>query len=216
MPNFTNVQCIGLLSCYLLIHVPLSGQTQGWWKKMDKQGTMGLVNGNLNFKDNVASGFSFGFGTNLFSINSSSLSLLTNIKFGCENKYGLGYLALAANMISPGSVSTDNNPNLTDFAEFPISLHYNYGYGSGAQSQKNFGFFFGGGMSYVITGYNNGAVSAYSTSFWGYSMEAGIRFNHFELGLSKVISLSGPIAAIPNPAFYELNLSIFFGTWQSK
>jgi hypothetical protein len=207
MAIFTKRQNIRLLFVCLFLSSSVA-YAQRSWKKTDKQVSFGLANGTLNFRDNVSSGFCMGFGFNLFSIQSSSLSFGTNIKFGFENKYGLGYLALAANALSDGAGPTEGD-NLADFAEFPFFLHYNYGYGSNSNSQKKFGFYIGSGMSYLVTGYDNGIINSYSTSFWGWSIDAGIRFSHFEFGLSRVNSLSGPITGIPNPAFYQATLSIF-------
>jgi hypothetical protein len=207
MAIFTKLKNIQLLFVCLLLTSSFA-YAQRSWKKMDKQASFGLVNGTLNFRDNVSNGLSFGFGFNLFSVQSSSLSFGTNIKFGFENKYGLGILALAANMLSDGAGPTEGN-NLADFAEFPLFLHYNYGYGSNSKSEKKFGFYIGSGMSYLITGYDNGIINSYSTSFWGWSIDAGIRFSHFEFGLSRVNTLSGPITGIPNPAFYQATISFF-------
>jgi len=207
MSIFTNSKIIKLFFSCLFLCASFS-YAQKSWKKIDKQISFGLVNGTLNFKDNIANGFSFGFGFNLFSLQSSSLSFGTNIKLGFENKYGLGILALVANIFTDGAGPTEGN-NLADFGEFPLYLHYNYGYGSGSKSQKKFGFYFGAGMSYLGTGYDNGIINSAGVSLLGWSMDAGMRFSHFELGISKINSLSGPIGTIPNPAFYELTLSFF-------
>ena len=183
------------------------------WKKIDKHYNFGLTNGTLNFRDNISTGFSFGFGFNLFSVQSSSLSFGTNVKIGFENRYGLGIFAIALGLLSDGAAPDVGN-NLAGFVELPLFLHYNYGYGSSSKSEKKFGFYFGAGMSFVATGYDNGIINSAPTSLFGWSADAGIRFSHFELGLSRVNSLTGPIGTIPSPAFYQVTISFFSGNWQ--
>jgi hypothetical protein len=208
MDIFTNRPNIRLFLFLFLISSFAHAQRS--WKKTDKQVNFGLVNGTLNFRDNISNGFCFGFGFDLFSTQNSSLSFGTNIKLGFENKYGLGILAAIADGLSDGNTPVTEGNDLADFAEFPFFLHYNFGYGSNSNSQKKFGFYIGSGMSYLVTGYDNGIINSYPTSFWGWSIDAGIRFSHFEFGLSRVNSLSGPITGISNPAFYEATLSIFW------
>jgi len=208
----TRKKILLLFGFFLLNITTLNAQR--FLRKIEKQHTVGVANGSLNLQGSIASGLGYGFGFNLFSINSSSVCIGTNLKFGFENRYGLGYLAFLADYISPGSVQESNN--LADFAEFPAFIHYNYGYGSSHKSTKKTGFYFGAGITYLITAYAHDSINSYPASFWGISADAGIRFNHFEIGFSRVFSIGGPLAGIPRPAFYQITLSSFIGSWERR
>ncbi|MBS1918133.1 MAG: hypothetical protein JST87_17825 [Bacteroidetes bacterium] len=200
-----------LLFCTCLFFASLAN-AQTFLRKIEKQRTIGAANGSLNFQGSISSGLGYGFGFNLFSINSASVCVGTNLKLGFENRYGLGYLAFLADYLSPGTIEESNN--LADYAEFPAYIHFNYGYGSSHKSTKRFGFYFGAGASYLITGYAHDSTNSYPASFWGISADAGIRFDHFELGFSRIFSIGGALPGLPQPAFYQVTLYSFIGSWE--
>ena len=134
----------------------------------------------------------------LVSIKNSSLSLGANIRFGFENRYGLGYVYLLAILFSGSSKAPQSKPAFGTYAEFPMLMRYNYGYGSSSKTTKKFGFYMGGGINYLITSYVYGIKDIAPASFWGWTAEAGMRFNNYELGVYKTVSISGPYSRYPS------------------
>jgi opacity protein-like surface antigen len=126
---------------------------------------IGLGAGTLNANSGISSGFSFYIGRDIFKTKNSSFSICTNYKIGTEDKTGLvfpltvAYLYLIA---ASGNDASLQNVDLSGFqvkffTELPLLFHYNFGLGSNKDSEHKFGFYFGGGMSYTLTGYTDTA-----------------------------------------------------------
>ena len=128
---------------------------------------IGYTGASLNTSNSVAGGLAVNIKRNIFQTPTTSFSLSTSIKLGIEDKIASG--ALIPLIILAGSSSGNNNDNSNGgkihlFTEVPLLLHFNYGLGanngqhdprvSGIYSTpyKRFGFYFGGGMSYTMTG----------------------------------------------------------------
>lgn len=202
-----------LLSALVFLLSAQSLKSQGFLDRFDIQGSYGLVNGSLNFQQSYASGINWGMSLNLLAFRNSSISVGNNLRLGYENQYGLGYAYLLGLIVlslgTGGNNAPNNSPNFPGYAEFPMSLRYNYGYGSSRWSQHKFGFYLGGGMNYLLTGYTNGSNAGATASFWGWNLEGGVRFKNYDLGLYKTFSLAGPVPGIAQPAFYGISLNSF-------
>jgi hypothetical protein len=171
----------------------------------------GFNNGTLNFKDNVASGFGNQFSMNLITIHNLSLSVGTHAKYGIENRDGLGYPALGSELIV-GGLTGQGFPlpnSYAGYGELPLFLHLNFGAGSQALCTNKVGFYAGAGFSGLTSGYDNGVITAQGFGFYGWTLDMGIRIGHQQLEFSKVISVSGEMTGIPNPAFFEFTYSFF-------
>ena len=200
-------------------HTPLHAQgkrihfVSPKYKPLDGQVSVGLMGGTLNYQGSIASGFSFLFMADFLKTTNSSLSWGTDLKLGLDNKNGLGIPMSIANVavayLSNGNAASDEgNRNDTGYYEFPLLLRYNYGFGSTFETDKKVGFYVGGGMTYIITGYLANTGYAESISFFGTVLEAGIRVQHLQIGLSKVFSLRQPLGPITNnPCMYEMTIS---------
>jgi len=96
-----------------------------------------------------------------------------------------------------------------NFAEFPLLAEHNFSFGLTKYNEPAWGFYFGGGISYVVDSYLKTTGDANSANFWGYVFNGGIRISHFDIGFAKVTSLRG-IDQIANPALYEIILGVRF------
>ena len=184
------------------------------WKEKVHFG-LGLTYGSLNSIESIAGGFSVPLGYNLIETENSSFSLSTNIKFGAEDKTGLAFpgLVILSAILPQG---TDiNTQGINDFAELPLLIHYNFGLGSRKYTDKETGFYFGGGMNYLFTGYTDTSGNSLPTSFWGYTIDGGIRFNKkkdgicTDLNFGTTISLGQSVGQINRPQFFEITLSFY-------
>lgn len=179
-------------------------------------GSVGLTGGSLNSSQSIASGLSVYLDRNLLTMKNTSLSLSTRLVLGTEDKTGLIFPAILVLLVLEGYSNT--TPDLSNlnihaklFTEVPLMLHYNYGLGSGSYNDHRFGFYFGAGLSYMLTGYTDTAGIGQSTSFFGYKMDAGIRFHRdIDINLSQTISWQPNIGQIQNPVFYQLTFSKSF------
>ncbi|HSZ84710.1 MAG TPA: hypothetical protein VK787_01695 [Puia sp.] len=199
---------------FLVVSINSDGQSD------NMHGGIGLAAGTLNENSGISSGVSFYIGRDIFKTKNSSFSICTNYKIGTEDKTGLvfpltvAYLYLVA--VSGDEVSSLQNINLSGpdvkfFTELPLLFHYNFGLGSNKDSEHKFGFYFGGGMSYTITGYTDTAKNMQGTSFFGLMMDGGIRFHrNIEINFGRTISLQKPIGQFANPVFYEFTISASF------
>ena len=164
-------------------------------------GGMGLPFGFLNAKNSFASGISLSVERNLLIYKSSSFSLGTNLKLGYVNPYGLGILA------DLFQIST-SDPKL-DYADLPLMLHYNFMKNT-TGAIKRYGFFIGGGIDYLFTGYIDSTGNSRSVLSWSTIIDAGFRVNLLELDFSKVFELQKNVGGINSPVFYEITLSFKF------
>ena len=186
--------------------------------------TIGLTGSTLNYPGSINTGFSMGVMFDFLKTKDASLSFGTTIKAGMENQYGLGLpmsaayvlLAWAANDVGGNAPSWPANSNFAGYAEFPLLVHYNFGLGATAETEKRVGFYVGGGMTYVFTGYLGQTGNAESISFYGLEADAGIRLGHgFQLGLSGVFSLRQPLGPITqSPGMFGLTISGFIKGWE--
>ena len=179
-------------------------------------GSVGLTGGTLNSSQSIASGLSINMDRNVLTMKNASFSLSIRLVLGTEDKTGLVFPAILVLLMLEGYANTSPdlgnlNINAKLFSEFPLMLHYNYGLGSGCYNDHRFGFYFGAGLSYVLTGYTDTAGIGQSTSFLGYKMDAGVRFHRdIDINLSQTISLQPNIGQIHNPVFYQLTISKSF------
>jgi len=178
--------------------------------------SVGLTGGTLNSSQSIASGLSVYLDRNLLTMKNASFSLSTRLVLGTEDKTGLVFPAILILLMLESYTNTTPdlsslNINAKLFSEFPLMLHYNYGLGSGSYNDHRFGFYFGAGLSYMLTGYTDTAGIGQSTSFFGYKMDFGVRFHRdIDINLSQTISLQPNIGQIHNPAFYQLTISKSF------
>jgi hypothetical protein len=210
MTNFT-FRSNSLFIIFGLLSLAHTSNAQLFKKPRNFLFSSGLNNGTLNFKDNVSSGFGAQFSMNLVTIHDLSLSFGTHPKFGIENRDGLGYPAIAAELVVGMFTGQgfDLPSNYAAYGEIPLFLHLNYGAGSQAECTKKLGFYFGAGFSGLTSGYNNGIVTAQGYGLYGWSMDIGIRIGHQQLEFSKLISVSGAMTGIPNPVFFEFTYSFY-------
>jgi len=203
------------LSFILLLFVAIDSNGQS-----DNMHTgLGLSGGTLNANSGISSGLSIYIGRDIFKTKNSSFSICTNYKIGTEDKTGLvfpltvAYLYLVA---ASGNDASLQNVDLSGFqvkffTELPLLFHYNFRLGSNKDSEHKFGFYFGGGMSYTITGYTDTAKNMQQTSFFGLMIDGGIRFHRdIDINFGRIISLQKPIGQFPNPVFYEFTISKSF------
>lgn len=176
--------------------------------------TVGLTGSALNYPGSVNTGISLGMMFDFLKTRDASISFGTNIKAGMENEDGTGLLVVAGNVFAnlyasgsyPGWVSNSGN---VGYCELPLLVHYNFGLGATTETKKRFGFYLGGGMTYVVTGYPGETGNAESISFYGLEADAGIRlFRHFQIGFSGVFSLRDPLGPITQrPGMFGVTLS---------
>jgi hypothetical protein len=176
----------------------------------------GVTGGTLNSSQSIASGLSVYLDRNLLTMKNASFSLSTRLVLGTEDKTGLIFPAILVLFMLEGYSNTtpdlgNLNINAKLFSEFPLMLHYNYGLGSGCYNDHRFGLYFGAGLCYMITGYTDTAGIGQSSSFFGYKMDAGVRFHgDIDINLSQTISLQPNIGQIRSPVFYELTIAKSF------
>ena len=182
-------------------------------KPMGYQGSLGLMGGALNSPGSIASGFSFLFMANFLQTRHVSLSVGSELRAGLDNKNGLGIPMSVANVLaswlSNGNATPNfSNQNYTGYYDLPLLLRLNIGDGCTMTNMQRLGFYVGGGMTYIVTGYQANPDYAESISFWGTVLEAGIRLRGLQIGFSKVFSLRQPLGPITsNPTMYELTIS---------
>jgi hypothetical protein len=210
MTNFT-CRSNSLFIIFGLLSLAQTSNAQLFKKPRNFLTSFGLNNGTLNFKDNVSSGFGTQFSMNLITVHNLSLSFGTHAKYGIENRDGLGYPAIAAELVVGGlSGQGFNLPNsYAAYGEMPLFLHLNYGAGSQAECTNKLGIYVGAGFSGLTSGYNNGIVSAQGYGLYGWTLDIGIRIGHQQFEFSKIIGVSGEMTGIPNPTFYEFTYSIY-------
>ena len=173
-------------------------------------GTFGITGSSLNYPGSIGSGFNMEVWFNFLRTKDASLSFGTNVKVGLENRYGLG---LPVTVVYVAASLNDGNwalgSDFTGYVELPLLLHYNFGLGATKETEKRFGFYVGGGMTYVVTGYLDSKQDAESISFYGLEADAGIRLGQCgQIGVSWVYSLRQPLGPITqNPCMFGLTLS---------
>ena len=174
-------------------------------------GVVGLTGSTLNYPGSINAGFLLGEMYNFLQTKDASLSVGTLLKGGMENRYGLGIPGSIAWIILSGwsGGNPDLGPNFTGYGEFPLLVHYNFGLDATQETQKRFGFYLGGGMTYVFTGYLGATGNAENTSFYAWEADAGIRFKNAEIGFTGVFSLRQPVGPIQNPCMFGLTISTF-------
>ncbi|HVM88728.1 MAG TPA: hypothetical protein VMT76_11115 [Puia sp.] len=154
----------------LILSSPLSAQ---------EHSGIGYTGASFNSYSSVAGGLSFILHENIFETNNSSFSLGTNIKIGIEDKIGSGIIIPAIVLLSAYSNSTPpntgnaNGGKINLFLGVPVLAHYNFGLNATGKSTARFGFYIGGGMSFINTGYTDTAGFSKSTSFVGYALDGG-------------------------------------------
>lgn len=186
------------------------------------QYSFGYTGAWLNTNRAIAGGFSFSASKNIFEIQNSSLSVSTNLKLGMEDKSG-------AFLIIPAFVGVaslyDNSSSTPDasfmdglsggtihlFADIPLLLHYNFGLGSKRDCDRRFGFYLGGGVSYIATGYTDTLGYSKRTGFIGWVADGGVRFRkNIDVNIANVFSFRKPIGPVRYPVFSEVTLSFMF------
>jgi hypothetical protein len=198
----------------VLLFVFITNCSNAQYSKLHR--AFGLTGATLNSGQSIASGLSFCLDRNILTAKNASFSLSTKIVIGTEDKSGLVFPALLILLLIEGY--TDTSPDLGDlninaklFTELPLMLHYNYGLGSGSYNDHRFGFYFGAGFSYTITGFTDTAGSVRTASFFGYKMDAGIRFHrNVDINIAQTISIQNPIGQINRPTFYQLTIAKSF------
>lgn len=153
----------------------------------------------------------------LLRFKKSSFSLGTNLKLGTEDEYGISFpiitvIGILSNGTAPNTdMDTALNHKIQFFSEIPLMLHYNLGLGSGKDRDAKFGFYIGGGATYMVTGVPDTHGGQKAVSFFGWVANIGIRFSeHGDLGFSSVLPFDNAIGPIKNPICYQLTLGVNF------
>jgi hypothetical protein len=176
---------------------------------------IGYTGASINSYGGISGGLSLVFGCNFAEWDNSSFSISTNWKIGYQDKIGSALiipLAIVSDQPPPNSGGGAGG-TLHLFMELPLLVHYNFGLGSTSRLslRENFGFYLGGGISAVSTGYADTAGYSKAASFTGYVLDGGIRFNgKTDLNFATVVSFNGPIGQIRRPLLFELTWSAFF------
>jgi hypothetical protein len=171
---------------------------------------IGYTGASLNSIKSVGGGFALYLGRNISESRNSSLSLSTNIKLGIEDETGSGLIIpaifLLANTSSGNnSVGNGNGGTVHLFTELPLLVHYNFGLGSSNQNDKRVGFYIGGGINYVMTGFTDTTGNSKKASFFGSVIDGGIRFNKImDVNFETVFPFTQNIGEIKHPMFYEI------------
>jgi hypothetical protein len=171
---------------------------------------IGYTGASLNSTKSLGGGFALYLGRNISESRNSSLSLSTNIKLGIEDATGSGLIIpaifLFANTSSGNnSVGNGNGGTVHLFTELPLLVHYNFGLGSSNQNDKRVGFYIGGGINYVMTGFTDTAGYSKKASFFGGVIDGGIRFNKImDVNFETVFPFTQNIGEIKHPMFYEI------------
>jgi len=190
-----------------LYNSPRNAYPQYEWSRHRIHFGMGLTTGILNAKQSIAEGFSVAFAYDIFKTDWTSLSIEANPKIGLEN---MGWPDLG-NFVGDLFSNTEvNSPQTTSttFSEYPLILDYNINFGHDKYAPPAFGFYFGGGMSYVVTAYESNTSFTENACFFGYAINCGARLGALDVGFTAVTSLRKPIDQITNPVFYEIHISI--------
>ncbi|MFT3700920.1 MAG: hypothetical protein QM802_01010 [Agriterribacter sp.] len=175
---------------------------------------IGLTGAWLNHRQSVAGGLSVTVQKELIQENNSSLSVGTNIKVGIEDKLGSGVVIPVLVYWYGNAAGSHMNKDSTGgkihlFLDLPLLLHYNVGFGSAEGSLQKVGFYFGGGATYILTGYTNEAGHSKQTNFAGMVADGGIRFRKgVDINYAAVFPFKKQIGPIANPYFSEITLSL--------
>ena len=193
---------LALLLAFIILSNNLFGQTNV---------QIGYAGASLNSTQSLGGGFAVYLGRNISESRLSSLSLSTNIKLGIEDKTGSGLIIPAIFLLANTSVGNNisagsgNGGTVHLFTELPLLLHYNFGLGSTDQNDKRVGFYFGGGIDYVMTGFTDTAGYSIRTSFFGGVIDGGIRFNKImDVNFETVFPIDKTIGEIRHPMFYQI------------
>jgi hypothetical protein len=205
-----------IMAIVLLIFIALGATAQD--EKMHF--AAGFSGGTLNTPGSISSGFSFSAGRDIFRTPNSSISICTNLKIGTQDPTGLVF---PVSVIVIGAAIYFNDPQALQgaslgsaqvrlFTEIPLLVHYNYGLGSNNSSDKRFGFYAGGGVSYLMTGFTDISGKEQGISFMGLSTDFGLRFRrNLDINFARISSFQNAVAPIGRPAFYECTFSWSFG-----
>ena len=183
---------------------PYSHPRFGQW-----MGGTGLTFGTLNFNKNYAGSVSVPIRYNVPLGQHFSVSLGSEPKIGSEDRYGVVFPATLALLLAGGGRGNDHDlfDRSAFFADIPILLRLSVGLGSRRFSNDAVGFYISGGAGLTVTGFNNDADKAQSTSFYNWVMKAGFIFaKDVEINFSRNLPMRNPVGNIPHPVFYEIGI----------
>jgi len=186
------------------------------------QYSIGYTGAWLNTNRSIAGGFAFSASRNIFEIQNASLSVSTHLKLGLEDKSGAFLIIPAFIAVDAQTGYKSNKPDASFmnhlsggtihvFADIPLLLHYNLGLGSRRDSERRFGFYLGGGVTYVATGYTDTLGYSKRTGFAGWVADGGVRFRkNIDINIANVFAFRKPIGPVKYPVFSEVTLSFMF------
>jgi len=178
--------------------------------------SIGFTGAWLNHRQSVAGGLAVTVQKDLFTTDNSSLSLGTTVKVGVEDKLGSGVIIPALvyfyGFAADKHVDKDSSGGRVNlFLDIPLLVHYNIGFGSAEGSLQNVGFYFGGGVTYIFTGYTDEAAYSKPANFAGLVADGGLRLRKgIDINYAAVFPLKQYIGQVNHPFFSEITISILF------